>query len=49
MISIIKTALFTTWDLWCIPFSFLPYGDPYVATLAVLVIGGFATTKIINN
>ncbi|NQU61518.1 MAG: hypothetical protein HQ512_10350 [Rhodospirillales bacterium] len=40
--TILNTAL-ESWNLWCAMFKSLPYGDPYIATLALFVI--FATTS----
>ena len=48
MTTFLTTALATLWDLWCVPFSFLPYGDPYGAVLALLLIGGIGVVKFIN-
>ncbi|MEQ8666123.1 MAG: hypothetical protein RIC16_10380 [Rhodospirillales bacterium] len=37
------------WDVWCLPFSLVPYGDPYLATLAVFCLGCFAVKKFMNS
>jgi len=41
--------LSTLWDFWCLPFSIVPYGDPYLATLAVFCIAGLVVKKVINS
>ena len=42
-------ALKVAWDLWCLPFSLVPYGDPYLATLSVFCLGGLAVKKFMNS
>lgn len=39
----------TIWDLWCLPFSIIPYGDPYLAAATVFCIAGLAVKKFINS
>ena len=37
----------TGWDIWSGLFASLPYGDPYIATVAVMVVI-YMANKIIN-
>lgn len=27
------------WNIWCVPFNLVPYGDPYVAGVALFALG----------
>ena len=45
----IQTFGITLWDMWCVPFGFVPYGDPYGATAALFIASIFAAMKIINS
>ncbi len=35
-----------TWDLWCGLFKLLPYGDPYIATVALFVLVAMAAKMV---
>ena len=37
----------TGWDIWCGLFSSLPYGDPYIAIVAAMMVI-YMTNKTIN-
>ena len=38
VIDAIKWFLATGWDIWSSLFALLPYGDPYIATVAALLV-----------
>ena len=46
MFYAIQNIAFKTWSLWSGLFAPLPYGDPFIATLALFVLVAFAA-KII--
>ena len=49
MMSETIVFLSTIWDLWCLPFSIVPYGDPYLATAVIFCMAGLIVKKFIND
>lgn len=49
MMHEVITFMSTLWDLWCVPFGLIPYGDPYLAAATVFCIAGMAVRKFINS
>ncbi len=40
------TMVLETWDLWCGLFKPLPYGDPYIAIVVLIVLLGMFVKMI---
>jgi len=41
-----RNLVIEAWDFWCSLFALLPYGDPYGATIALVVLLGMSVKKI---
>ena len=35
-----------TWDVWCGLFGFMPYGDPYIASATLVVLGAMVVKMV---
>ncbi len=46
MFQAFQTMVLEAWDLWSGLFTPLPYGDPYIATVALFVLLGMSAKMI---
>ncbi len=44
-----KIIVLDTWDFWCGLFNLLPYGDPYIATFALVMLFAMAIKMIVGG
>jgi len=46
MFTNFQSVILNTWDLWCGLFTPIPYGDPYVATVTLIVLLGMSVKMV---
>ncbi|MBT3307442.1 MAG: hypothetical protein HN377_13305 [Alphaproteobacteria bacterium] len=46
MYDVFLNLVIDTWDFWCSLFGLLPYGDPYGATVALIVLFGMSVKMV---
>jgi len=49
MMYIFQRMVLDVWDMWCNLFSPIPYGEPYVATFALIALGAMTVKKLVGG